>query len=173
MMHDMTMCPGGNCPLRFGCLRFVAEPAGKQDFFTNIPYTSDKGCREFIDAMKMIRKTITNTEIQKEAYLIFKQNREFNQYVWTLAEERIKLEYLVQGRFSFPSPDQKDKIPKAQIDLTLNDLPSMKVQVQAYLISVDMKPSIQMLHWVIAETTILYRKLKEYIRKAIIRNFFI
>ncbi|CAG1021698.1 hypothetical protein DOJK_01181 [Patescibacteria group bacterium] len=38
---SLTLCAGGDCPLRHGCLRHTKEIFGKQDFFAYIPYNTE------------------------------------------------------------------------------------------------------------------------------------
>ena len=35
---DITMCKGGNCPLKDQCFRHTAKPSEYQDYFTVVPY---------------------------------------------------------------------------------------------------------------------------------------
>jgi hypothetical protein len=37
-MPDITMCPGGECPLKETCYRFKANPSSWQSFFHEPPY---------------------------------------------------------------------------------------------------------------------------------------
>lgn len=39
-MPDITMCDGGDCPIKESCNRFVSKPSMRQSFFTNIPFES-------------------------------------------------------------------------------------------------------------------------------------
>jgi len=52
------MCPGGDCPLRFNCLRFTAMIAGRQDFFGSPPYSSESGhCQFYNDERPTYKET--------------------------------------------------------------------------------------------------------------------
>lgn len=50
MPIDISMCPGGECPLKDNCLRFTGVIYGRQDFFGTPPYLNQIGdCSYFID----------------------------------------------------------------------------------------------------------------------------
>lgn len=38
MPYDITMCAGGDCPIKKLCYRHNAEIEGRQDFFGNLPF---------------------------------------------------------------------------------------------------------------------------------------
>ena len=42
-MSDITMCSGGNCPMRETCYRYKAEPSEYQSYFTETPYKMIEG----------------------------------------------------------------------------------------------------------------------------------
>lgn len=35
---DITMCMGGNCPLKETCVRYLAKPSEYQSFFMELPF---------------------------------------------------------------------------------------------------------------------------------------
>jgi len=39
---DITMCFGKDCPLKNGCIRYVAKPEKYQSYFTESPYQDGK-----------------------------------------------------------------------------------------------------------------------------------
>jgi hypothetical protein len=42
-MPDITMCVGGECPIKEDCYRFIAEPNPYwQSYFENVPYDFEK-----------------------------------------------------------------------------------------------------------------------------------
>ena len=41
-MPDITMCPGGGCPLKESCHRFTAKPSDYQSYFVEPPYNDDE-----------------------------------------------------------------------------------------------------------------------------------
>jgi hypothetical protein len=45
-MPDISMCPGGDCPLKESCHRFTAKPSDYQTYFVDPPYIDD-GCDMF------------------------------------------------------------------------------------------------------------------------------
>lgn len=55
-MPDITMCTGGDCPLKNSCKRFVSKPDPYwQSYFTNVPYGN--GCEHYWDCGNAINKT--------------------------------------------------------------------------------------------------------------------
>lgn len=47
-MPDITMCKGGNCPLKYSCKRYMSLPDEWQAFFAHVPYNKD-GCEHYWD----------------------------------------------------------------------------------------------------------------------------
>ena len=45
-MPDITMCPGGDCPMRHDCYRHTAEPSERQSYFVEPPWDGE-GCSRF------------------------------------------------------------------------------------------------------------------------------
>lgn len=42
-MADITMCNGGDCPVKDKCYRFTAKPSEfRQSYFLNTPFKDDK-----------------------------------------------------------------------------------------------------------------------------------
>ena len=42
-MPDITMCEGGDCPLKESCYRYTATPSEyRQSYFTEIPYNKEE-----------------------------------------------------------------------------------------------------------------------------------
>jgi hypothetical protein len=37
-MPDITMCDGGDCPIRKSCKRFTSKPSMRQSFFADVPF---------------------------------------------------------------------------------------------------------------------------------------
>ena len=53
-MPDVTMCPGGACPLRQRCYRYRAVPDGRQDAFGAVPFDEEAGaCELFWDVARL------------------------------------------------------------------------------------------------------------------------
>ena len=42
-MPDITMCPGGNCPMKETCYRYKAKPSEYQSYFTETPFKMVEG----------------------------------------------------------------------------------------------------------------------------------
>ena len=65
-MPDITMCPGGACPLRQRCYRYRAHFGGRQDFFGTPPFAAAAGtCPELWD---LARLAPTADAIRTRAY---------------------------------------------------------------------------------------------------------
>ncbi len=45
-MPDITMCHGGDCPMKDSCLRYTARPGSWQVYFVDLPLERDK-CSKF------------------------------------------------------------------------------------------------------------------------------
>lgn len=41
-MPDITMCKGGDCPLKENCYRYLAEPCEYQSYFMEAPFDNSK-----------------------------------------------------------------------------------------------------------------------------------
>ena len=49
-MPDMTLCGGGDCPLKARCYRFRAVAYGRQSYFGRVPFVAETGkCDSFSD----------------------------------------------------------------------------------------------------------------------------
>lgn len=69
MPYDVTMCPGGDCPLKQDCYRFRAEPLGRQDYFGSPPYDfTSQSCEYFWPP-----RPILDADIQTRAYYIWQR----------------------------------------------------------------------------------------------------
>ena len=66
MPSDITMCAGGDCPLRQRCYRYRSVPAGRQDYFGAMPYDAARGaCDQLWD---IARLGPTDDAIRTRAY---------------------------------------------------------------------------------------------------------
>lgn len=54
-MLDITLCGGGECPLKYACFRFTAEAYGRQDYFGSVPFKAGN-CEHFMDNTAQIRQ---------------------------------------------------------------------------------------------------------------------
>ncbi len=58
MNLDITYCSGGDCPLRFDCLRYTAEHYGRYDCFGSVPYSAEKReCDVFMSNASQVNTT--------------------------------------------------------------------------------------------------------------------
>lgn len=72
MAVDITMCPGGACPLRDGCFRYRAQPDARQDWFGRAPYDdAAKGCEQFWSLEAMAPDEAT---IRTRAYFLWERD---------------------------------------------------------------------------------------------------
>ncbi len=66
MPYDVSMCTGGDCPLRTNCLRFTGMILARQDFFGSPPYNKTDGtCQHYWDDRP------STAQIQQYAYFIW------------------------------------------------------------------------------------------------------
>ena len=69
MPYDITMCAGGDCPIKKLCYRHNAEIEGRQDFFGNLPFDfSINSCSYFW------KDEIVDKKIRLRAYQIWEEN---------------------------------------------------------------------------------------------------
>jgi Protein of unknown function (DUF2934) len=70
MPYDITMCVGGDCPIKKLCYRHNAEIEGRQDFFGNLPFDFTKNsCDSFW------KDTMVYEKIRLRAYQIWESDR--------------------------------------------------------------------------------------------------
>lgn len=83
-MEDITLCGGGNCPLKQNCYRYTAEVFGRQDFFGSLPFDfAANECVHFLDNIEQVRK---------QAYYIWKEKGSpegQTEAIWAEAERKI------------------------------------------------------------------------------------
>ncbi|WP_394994051.1 hypothetical protein, partial [Emticicia sp.] len=92
MPYDITLCAGGDCPIKQFCNRHTAEILGRQDFFGSIPFDFfNKNCSFFIKNDNYFG------HIRLKAFEIWEmslnQSQNSLQY-WQLAEEAFIYEFL-------------------------------------------------------------------------------
>jgi len=84
-MADITLCGGGDCPMKQNCYRYTAEVFGRQDFFGSPPYVSaTKQCEYFFSNIEQIRK---------HAYHLWQTKgspQEQDKLIWVEAEKEIR-----------------------------------------------------------------------------------
>ena len=85
MPHDITLCAGGDCPLKQFCYRHTAEVLGKQNFFGSLYFDfSTKNCPFFI------KNDAYFGHIRLKAFTIWeldKQPDKNTKHYWQLAED--------------------------------------------------------------------------------------
>ncbi|CAH0995391.1 hypothetical protein EMA8858_01512 [Emticicia aquatica] len=85
MPYEITLCAGGDCPIKQYCYRHTAEILGRQDFFGSVPFDyTTKKCYYFL------KNEAYFEQIRKNAYKIWENNgKPDNSSVshWQLAEE--------------------------------------------------------------------------------------
>jgi hypothetical protein len=71
MPYDITLCAGGDCPIKNFCHRHTAEVLGRQDFFGTLPFNfSSKKCTYFL---------------RNEAYFEYIRKKAFK--IWELSDK--------------------------------------------------------------------------------------
>ena len=70
-MPDMTLCGGGDCPLKARCYRFRAVAYGRQSYFGRVPFVAETGkCDSFSDIAAL---EPTQASIQTRAYYLWQR----------------------------------------------------------------------------------------------------
>lgn len=70
-MSDLTLCPGGDCPLRSRCYRFRAVAYGRQDSFGAPPWSAATGtCDSFFDVERLMP---TEDAVRTRAYHLWER----------------------------------------------------------------------------------------------------
>ncbi len=68
-MLDVTMCPGGACPLRQRCFRYRAVPDERQEWFGAVPFDEEAAaCALFWDVARLAP---TDEAIRTRAYYLW------------------------------------------------------------------------------------------------------
>ena len=85
MPHDITLCAGGDCPLKQFCYRHTTEVLGKQNFYGSLNFDfSTKNCPFFI------RNDAYFVHIRIKAFNIWANSDKTSQnskLYWQIAEE--------------------------------------------------------------------------------------
>lgn len=71
MPYDITMCPGGECPLRASCYRYRALPVARQDWLVTAPYDAPTGTCSLYWDLDALRPTDDATRYR--AYMIWQR----------------------------------------------------------------------------------------------------
>jgi hypothetical protein len=167
-MYDIAMCPGGKCPMKYGCMRFIGEIEGRQDFFGSPPFKNAETCEYFMDARAELAKRFTREQVAARAFEIFKENRTYHDYAWFLAEALLVIEQAVRGDPAVIGADALLADPKAW---TFNKraISPDDVRIAARSIAGKHAP-VQDLHWSLAESSLLLRALEARFREVIMRE---
>lgn len=72
MPADVTLCPGGTCPLREGCFRFRAQPEARQDWFGHPPY--DASLQRCEHLWSLAAMAPTDAAIRVRAYHLWERD---------------------------------------------------------------------------------------------------
>jgi hypothetical protein len=83
-MYDITLCSGGECPIKFRCFRYTAEILGRQAFFGGIPFDINKNsCEHF---------TNNSAQISEVAYYLWLEKGKpsgKSEEIWLEAERKV------------------------------------------------------------------------------------
>ena len=150
---DVCLCTGGDCPLRFLCHCFLAEPVSRQDFFGTLPYHGNGKCPEYWDARETFRFVLNPGIVQEIAYKISKQNQSDAELYWVLAEVQSYIQNLINAHWV---KDEQEN-HKLVVDL----IPKSSIRDKAYFLWIDQPSPARELHWAIAEQCVLFLGLKQ------------
>nr|MDO8086209.1 hypothetical protein [Candidatus Sigynarchaeum springense] len=164
----MTMCPGGWCPRKYGCMRYIGKIEGNQDFFTTPPFKDAETCAFFMDARVELARHFTHEQIAVRAFEIFKENRTYHDYSWFLAEALLVIEQVIRGDPKVIAPDAYFADPKTWT-FNKRTISQDIIRIAARAIAGKRAP-VQDLHWSLAEASLLLRALEERFRDVIPRE---
>ncbi len=164
----MTMCPGGACPRKYGCMRFIGEIEGRQDFFGKPPFKDAERCEYFMDARPELTRRLTKQQIAAKAFEIFKENRTYHDYAWFLAEALLAIEQVVRGD---PAVIAADALLADPSTWTFNKraIGQDDVRIAARAVAGRRTP-VHDLHWSLAEASLLLREFEARLRDVITRE---
>ncbi|MBN2150510.1 MAG: hypothetical protein JW839_03585 [Candidatus Lokiarchaeota archaeon] len=167
-MDEQTMCHGGACPRKYGCMRFIGEAGGRQAYFERPPFKDAESCEYFVDARACLACGLTPHEIARRAFEIFKEDRTYHDYAWFLAEALLVIEQVVRGDPAVIAPDAMLADPGTW---TFNKraVSQDDVRIAARAVAGKHAP-VQDLHWSLAEASLLLRALEDRFRVVIPRE---
>lgn len=148
---DICLCTGALCPHRFLCLRFLAEPVGRQDFFGALPLLPDGSCSEYRDGREAFRRALNPKAIEQRAYFLSMHTLPREDCIWFLAEMQLRIRHLFTAQWDPENPRQVTIAPDSISDAVLRE--------HAYFIWKDHGFSLPELHWFLAEQQILWEAL--------------
>ncbi|MBN1412253.1 MAG: hypothetical protein JW969_15515 [Spirochaetales bacterium] len=167
-MYDMTMCTGGNCPRKLGCLRFIGEPAVNQEFFGIPPLSADMSCLEHNDAQTTFRNEVDKDETEKLAYGLSTFGMSRDETIWLLARVQLETEHLSRADYSRIT-GKKGMKKEDKIELKIKSVEDEEIQIRAYYISLSFKGSNEDLHWFIAQQHLVHHMLHDRIKSTLAR----
>jgi hypothetical protein len=167
-MLEYTMCPGGNCPQKLGCLRYICEPVGRRDFFGSPPYAADGSCTEFLDAQKELRWMINAEESEKLAYGLSTLGMSRDETIWLMARVQLEIDHLIHARHS-RLPKKKGLSPAERIVLEPDPVTDEEIQTAAYYLALYFHGTVQDLHWIIAQGHLMQHLLTDKITATLAR----
>ncbi len=167
-MYDICMCPGGECPRKLGCMRFIGEIEGRQDFFDRPPFKDAETCAQYMDARAKLAKRFTRNQVAARSFEIFKENRTYHDYAWFLAEALLVIEQAIRGD---PAVIGVDALLANPETWTFNKraLKQEDIRIAARSIAGKHAP-VQDLHWSLAEASLLLLALEARFRDVIQRE---
>jgi hypothetical protein len=148
---DKTLCPGGDCPHRFLCFRYLAESSGRQDFFGSPPYTANGICNEFWDARESFRHALKPELIRQKAYELSQSHLNLDTLCWLLAESQTRIDGFYDAKL----------LPELPFRMAIQfpPLTEQYIRDRAYFHSVACYDSRDILNWLIAEQMLLFQAL--------------
>jgi hypothetical protein len=168
-MYDYTMCPGGNCHRKLGCLRFIGEPSGRQDYYGSPPFASDNSCTEHLDAQKDLRWMINKEETEQLAYGLSTFRMSKDESIWLMARVQLEIDHLIHAQYS-RLPKKIGRSPSERIALTPASITDEEIQMAAYYFSLYFHGTLQELHWFIAQSHLMYHLLTDKITATLARH---
>lgn len=156
----MALCPGMNCPKKYSCTRFLAQPLARQDFFGHSPIQNNE-CSYFLDVLSWIQQSLSREEVEKTAYEIYTAGSSREDLIWLITETEILIESLCKENFV------SIQISTEECLLKMDKIQREDISVRAYFLSLSDHSSKQDLDWKLSET----RNIFFYLHKTIKENF--
>jgi hypothetical protein len=162
-MQDVTMCTGGACPQKYGCMRFLGEIDGRQDFFGNPPFKNDGTCEHLMNVREALMIRVPREYVTRRAYEIFKENRSYHDYAWFLAELVLLIEHVVRGDLAVLNIALYKSAPESWV-LSKAAIPQEDIRIAARTIA-GKHATVQELHWCLAEASIFVNMLQQRVKE--------
>jgi hypothetical protein len=135
--RDITLCSGEGCPIKRSCFRYLAEPAGRQDFFGMPPVLPDGTCPEYWDAIPTFTLALDRPAVERLATEISRQDPAPANCAWELAEIYLRM-----------------KAPRYREGVAIQP-PEQEIREQAYFLWLANQDDKQKWHWLLAEARLL------------------